>query len=128
VIARNVSFTLNLTAKIGGDGTARLTGVIRLPAEPATAASSSAPVIFTASGAAEASCADLDGDGTGGVSRLAADFREIATGDPISVVLIPIEHDVDANGAYAVTLRIGDETLTGDARVRVKFPWLARGR
>ena len=128
MIAKNVSFTLNLAAKIAPDGTARLAGVIRLPPEPAAATAPSAPIIIAAGGAAEASCADLDGDGTGGLSRLAADFREIATGDRIPVVLVPIAHDVDANGVYAVTLQIGDETLTGNVRVRVKFPWLTPRR
>ena len=115
---REAPFALNLTVRFARDGTARLSGAIRFPAIT-TATAPYAPLLAALNTGARAACADSDGDGTVGLTRLEGEFLVVATGDRVPVVLTPTEHDVDANGIYAVALQIDDVTLTGDTRFRV---------
>ena len=118
---RNEPFVLDLAVKIKPDGTALATGSIQssIGAAITTATAPYAPILAVSKQIVDAFCADLDGDGTAGLARLEADFQDVATGDRVPVVLTPVKHDVDDNGVYAVDVRIGDETLTGDTRFRI---------
>ena len=118
---RNAPISLDLTVKFKPDGTALATGSIQSSTGAAitTATAPYVPMLAVSKQIVDASCADLDGDGTAGLARLEADFRDIATGDRVPVVLTPVKHDVDDDGVYVVDVRIGDETLTGDTRFRL---------
>ena len=115
---RNAPFALNLVVRIAPDGSARLSGAVRFPKITAATAPY-APVIIALNTGAQASCADSDGDGAAGLTRLETEFRVAATGDRVPVVLTPTKHDVDADGVYEVALQIGDAIVTGETRFRV---------
>lgn len=102
---------LHLKAAFDMDGTAHVRGVIRPPGE-------SAPILVATQSGAQGACADSDGDGTAGLVRLEADFRDAESRERFHIVLIPTEHDVDSSGVYRVDLKIGVETFTGDVRFR----------
>jgi hypothetical protein len=115
---RKAPFARNLTVRFARDGTARLTGAIRFPAiTPATAPY--APLLRALDTGAQAACADSDGDGRAGLTRLEGEFQVATTGARVPVILTPTEHDVDADGVYEVALQIDDVTLTGETRFRV---------
>lgn len=51
--------------------------------------------------------------------RLAAEFRDAATGNRVGVTLVPTRADIDASGNYEITLTIGGEPRTLLTRFRV---------
>lgn len=113
-------FELDLRLAFAPDGAPRLNGVIRFHDDPASAAPGPfAPVLVATRSVLDAACADIDNDGAGGLTRLAAEFQAAGSREPTRVVLAPAAHDVDADGIYTVALQIGQETLTGDARFRI---------
>jgi hypothetical protein len=81
-----------------------------------------------ARGGAQANCADADGDGSAGLARLEAGFRNVRSGRRIRLILEPTEHDVDVSGLYEFAVQLGEQRGTGIGRVRVKFPRLAERR
>src|SRR5262245_31530956 len=68
---------LDLRLRLEPDGTARIRGVIRIPEGS----------LFPIASRVVPLCADDDGDGTPGVIRVAADFRNRTTGEIVPVVL-----------------------------------------
>jgi hypothetical protein len=116
---KTVGLALRFAVKISVDGTARMHGAIRVRDDAGRHR-------LVANGGAQTACADSDGDGTAGLVRLAAEFRDAKTGALVPMVLSPTEHDIDAGGTYAVSLRIGEETVTGE--VFVKLPGRVPGR
>lgn len=51
--------------------------------------------------------------------RLAAEFRDVGTGNRVGVTLVPTRADIDASGSYEITLTIGGEPRTLLTRFRV---------
>lgn len=67
---------------------------------------------------AQARCADADGDGHAGIIRIAADLEDAQSGETVRIVLeTEPTRDIDERGTYPLTLVIGDERWTLDARV-----------
>lgn len=113
-------FALNLRVKIARDGRARVGGVIGVSDDPAAGLSAYTPLLVTVKTYRyRATCADLDGDGGRGLEQVETEMRAVKTGEVVRVVLTPTEHDVDANGVYAVALQVGEATVTGDASFRI---------
>ena len=112
---------LLLRAAFEPDGSTRVFGVIH-------GADDARRQLLRVRGAGQSSCADSDVDGTPGLTQLATDFQDIKTGERVRFVLTPTEHDIDASGVYRVTIQLGEETVTSDARVRVDRNQLGRGR
>lgn len=105
---------VNLAATFDADGTTRVRGVIRID-DPERRQN------LVARGTGQSSCADSDGDGTGGLTRLAAEFRDARTKRPVQVVLrSPPTQDIDASGVYLATLTVGDSTTTLAALIGVE--------
>lgn len=100
---------LRLQLAFAPDGTARVRGTIRQRGN-------AMPLLEAARGDARTVFADADGDGTAGLVRLNADFRDVETGKRVRVVLAPTEHDIDASGDYAVELQIDESGMIGDIR------------
>ena len=112
-------FALHLTVGIARDGAARASGSIAIPDDAAAAPLAPyAPLLVIAKNVVGI-CADLDGDGRIGLARLEGDARVAATGELARFVLTPIEHDVDAVGAYRVALQIDDDAATAEAHFRI---------
>lgn len=105
---------LRLTAGITADGTARVLGAIRARDAAGTR------LLKAARGGAQTACADTDGDGTAGLTRLAASFRDAKTGARVPVIITSTGDDIDATGVYAVNVRVGKRTMSGE--VFVKLP------
>ena len=99
--------TLHLRGTVRPEGTARVAGFLatdgqRLVARPGEPA--------------HASCADTDGDGVAGLSRLVAAFSPInSTREHVLVAIAPIGGDVEQRGIYQLTVTIGGTTLRVEA-------------
>jgi hypothetical protein len=71
--------------------------------------------------AAQASCADANGNENAGLVQVAAGFADTHSGDPVRVVLKALAgQDIDASGIYPLTLVIGEERWTVEARVTLE--------
>jgi hypothetical protein len=86
-----------LTATVDDDGEARGHGAVHIQ-------DSLSKTILVADGAAQASCADADGDGVGGLVRLTVGLRDIRTGASYTAVISPLEGDVDESGRFKVRI------------------------
>jgi hypothetical protein len=105
-------FALDTRITIARDGRARAGGAIHAPLAPYV------PILVISKNIVTVSCLDLDGDGKRGLARLAGEFQD-AVGEPVDVILTVLAQDVDAPGIYAVSLQIGEETLTGETRFEI---------
>ena len=61
-------------------------------------------------------CADVDGDGLVGVAALELIFRETRTGQLVSVVVTPIDGELDDTGEALATSVAGGRNVTGPVR------------
>jgi hypothetical protein len=78
-------------------------GVVRVRDGTATT------VLVAETTGAQASCADANRDGRAGVILLAWDGRHARTGERVPLALTPAAgEDIDREGRYDVTLRVGD--------------------
>ena len=110
---------LDVQVKIARDGSARASGAIRIPADPAAAPLGPySPLLIVAKTVVGVHCGDRDEDGKAGLTRLEGEFRD-AAGEPVYVILTVLAQDVDANGVYAVALQAGEAAVTGEARFRI---------
>jgi hypothetical protein len=105
---------LRFTVRIRGDGTARVTGTIRLEDDKGRR------ILVAERGGANASCADTNGDGVAGLVRLEAVFRNAKAKRRVLVVLVPAGADIGASGVHDLILQVGEEApVTGTGFVRV---------
>jgi hypothetical protein len=125
---------LQLQVTFAPDGTARADGVIRIHDDAAAGGSATTgilapyvPMLAVAKRVVGADCDDADGDGTAGLVRLELASRS-KRGDTVPIVLTAARSDVDASGTYPIALRIGTETGTGEARVRLSREWFHSGQ
>ena len=120
---------LRLDVTIAPDGSGEVHGEIQLHAEPTAGEQPTRgavePTVFVVRDVVQAVCADTDGDGTAGLVRLQVEIRpESQRGRQIfqrkftRIVGGPL-FDIDASGSYAVEVQIGDETGSGEVRVRL---------
>jgi hypothetical protein len=106
------NINLHLVLTIASDG-AHVDGTIRLEEGSQTRR-------LVAQGTGQASCADVDGDGIAGLTRLVAAFRDTATQTSHRIVLSPVGADIDASEKRDITLEIsGIRTFKGQAFIRV---------
>jgi hypothetical protein len=59
---------------------------------------------------ASATCADADGDGTAGLTRLAVGLRDAQTGARSTAVISPLAGELDASGRYLGVIRVHNTT------------------
>jgi hypothetical protein len=104
---------LDLSVAMHADGSADVRGMILLRGDGPPA------LLVADSAGATTSCAELDGDGAGGLVRLAAPFRDVRTGELVPVVIAAGDADLDASGVYALTVEIGGVRAMVEARVHV---------
>jgi hypothetical protein len=57
-----------------------------------------------ADGTANASCADTDGDGVGGLIRLSIRLRDARTGEAYTGIIAPLDGDADESGRMMARL------------------------
>ena len=106
---------LRFTVRVSATGRARTTGVIRLEDDTGRR------ILVAEPGGTQASCADVDGDGVAGLVRLSAVFRDVETGTPFDVVLVPTGSDLGVSGVHELILQVGaDAPTTGAGFVRVR--------
>ncbi len=99
--------TLHLKVIARPDGTARVAGWL---------ATDGQRLVAQAGEPAHASCADTDGDGVAGVSRLVAEFSPTGrTREHVLVTIAPIGTDIEEPGIYHLTVTVGRTTLTVEA-------------
>lgn len=100
--------------KFAADGTARVRGTIHLKAD------AERRVLEGEGGGAQVECSDLDGDGSAGLVRLEAEFRDVRADKRVRVVLEAQERDIAASGIYPVSVHIGGLDAQGDVEVRLR--------
>ena len=123
---------VNLRVTIARDGSARMDGAILVVSAldgPMPLDDPGRTRRLAAQGtAAQASCADADGDGHSGIVHIAANLEDAHSGDPAPVVLETLPgQDIDEPGIYPLALAIGDERWTVYARVTLG-PLRRRGK
>jgi hypothetical protein len=75
---------------------------------------------------ANATCADSDGDGVAGVTRIEATFRDVESGRRLLTVLTPRDGEADERGRHAAIMRIGDRSVPAVLHL-VQFHSVPRG-
>ena len=104
---------LNLSVAAHAEGSADVRGTVVLRGDgPPT-------VLVAESTGATASCADTDGDGTGGLVRLTAPFRDARSGETVPVAIAAVGPDLDGRGTYALGVEVGGIGSVVEARVQV---------
>jgi hypothetical protein len=115
---------LRLRANVTRNGTAHVHGTIRTGDDDADGRR-----LLAARGGGEASCADADGDGRGGLTRLAADFRDGQDREPVHVIVQTLPgQDIDSSGVYSVLLHRGGITTKVVVQVHLRHGGSPRGR
>jgi hypothetical protein len=76
-------------------------------------------ILLLESGATSAACADTDGDGVAGLTGVEVAFGDVRSGEVVFASIAPHAGEIDESGRHAVTLRIDDESLNGEALVRL---------
>jgi hypothetical protein len=116
--------TLRLLFRIDPDGTARVHGSIQHQAD------SGVGILVADADAALASCADRNGDGTIGLTRLQFDAREHRTDRHVPIVLSALEgENLGRSGSGIVTVQIGAEVpIAIEVRLRPRHRGRTGGR
>lgn len=65
------------------------------------------------------SCADVDGNGVAGVTRLRVVMRDARSGALVPVMIVPNDGEIDGGGKERVTIIIGEVRAVGTARTHV---------
>jgi hypothetical protein len=76
-------------------------------------------ILLVESGATTVACADTDGDGIAGLTEIEVAFGDVRSGEVVFASITPDAGEIDESGRHAVTLRINDESLSGEALVRL---------
>jgi hypothetical protein len=121
-VSGSVDTRVDLRLTIGPDGSARMDGAILVVSAldgPMPVGDSGPTRRLVARGTdTQASCADADGDGQTGIVQIAAELLDARSGEPVRIMLeTEPTRDIDERGTYPLTLMIGDERWTLDARV-----------
>jgi hypothetical protein len=102
-----------LVAAVDNDGDARGHGAIQIRDGVSN-------TIHVADGTAQASCADADGDGAGGLVRLTIGLRDIRTGEAFTGIIAPLDGDIDETGRFKTRISFNG----GESNARVFDVWL----
>lgn len=101
------SATPRLGLAIAPDGSARVDGVVPFPSGHGFVLLAAQP------GAARCACADADGDGRAGLTRVEFLARDPRSGELVPVALASLEgEDIARVGRYGLEVRVGDERAT----------------
>lgn len=106
-----------LVAKVDTDGEAHGHGTLHIH-------DGTSNTILVAEGAANASCADADGDGVGGLVRLSVVLRDVRAGQTVTGVVTPVEGDADESGRVKVQFHFDRGAQSGrifDASLKLHF-------
>ena len=101
---------------VSGDGTARVHGVRLIPD-----GTPSGTVLVAENEPATATCQDVDGDGTAGLTSLQFNVQDVRTGEVLPVSLTPADGDLDESGERELILIVGNDSRIGTWAVRWVF-------
>ena len=106
---------MHLVVRIPDDGDARASGTVHFGDGASTT------VLVAEQAPTTASCADVDGDGVGGLTRLTVTLRDVRTGEPFLATVLPDGGEADEAGLYPATLVLtGPRTITATGTLRIK--------
>jgi hypothetical protein len=104
-----------IRVRIAAGGETRARGKVRLRD------GTSSTILVAERNSAHASCADADGDGTGGLTWLSYVLRDARTGATHDVTVIPDEGEADEHGVHPSAIRTGNTVAAGRLRIRGRF-------
>jgi hypothetical protein len=106
----SVSVSVDVEGSATVSGLAVLRSQKRLPA-----------LLQAASGTAH--CADVDGDGLGGLARIEIDFEDVRSGEVVSAIVAPDDGDISTPGSFEGTILFPDLNLSRPVKILLHRAW-----
>jgi hypothetical protein len=113
--ARKPGLRARIVVRIDRDGEARTSGTARIQD------GTSNTILVAEERPTEASCADVDGDGTGGLTRLTFVLRDIRSGEQSTATVVPDGGEADEVGRHPAPIVLaGPRSITAAGTLRIK--------